>query len=45
MEIDPKLQIEKNVKSVCMPMEVVYEALLKADMLGEEQEENENGEG
>ena len=34
---DPKLQIEKNVKAVWMPMETVYEALLKASMLDEEQ--------
>ena len=45
---DPELQIEKDVKAVCMPIETVYEALLKTDMLGEEQEkkeENEDGEG
>ena len=33
---DPELQIEMNVKAVYMPMETVYKALLKADMLGEE---------
>ena len=44
---DPKLQIEKDVKAVCMPMETVYKALLRAGTLDEEQEkkkENEDGE-
>ena len=45
---DPDLQIEKDVKVVYMPMEIMYKALLKAGMLDEEQEkkeENEDGEG
>ena len=48
VDSNPKLQIEKDVKVICMPMGTVYEALLKADMLGEEQEkkeENKDGEG
>ena len=36
VDSDPELQIENNVKAVCMPMESVYEALLKAGMLDEE---------
>ena len=36
VDSDPELQIEKNVKAVYMPMEIVYEALLKAGMLDEE---------
>ena len=38
---NPELQIEKDVKAVCMPMETVYKALLKAGMLEEEQEKKE----
>ena len=41
---DPELQIEKDAKAVRMPMETVYKALFKAEMLDEEQE-NEGGEG
>ena len=41
---DPELQIEKDAKVVRMPMKTVYEALFKAEMLDEEQE-NEGGEG
>ena len=41
---DPEFRIEKDAKAVCMPMETVYEALFKAKMLDEEQE-NEGGEG
>ena len=33
---DPELQIEKDVKAVCMPMETVYKALLKVGTLDEE---------
>ena len=33
---DSELQIEKDAKAVRMPMETVYEALLKAKMLDEE---------
>ena len=47
VDSDSELQIEKNVKVVCMPMGTVYEVLLKAGMLEEEQEkkkENEDGE-
>ena len=33
----PELQIEKNIKAIHMPMETVYEALLKTEMLDEEQ--------
>ena len=45
---DPELQIEKDVKAVCMPKEIVYKALLKAGTLNEEQEkkkEKEDGKG
>ena len=48
VDSNPELQIEKNVKAVCMPMETVYETLLKVDILGEEQEKkekNKDGEG
>ena len=41
---DLELQIEMDVKAVCMPMETVYETLLKVGMLDEEQE-NEDREG
>ena len=41
---DPELQIEKDVKAICMPMETVYEALLKASILDEEQEKEEEKE-
>ena len=30
--------MKKDAKAVCMPIETVYEALLKINMLGEEQE-------
>ena len=40
-ERDPKLQIEKDVRAICMPMETVHEALLKASMLDKEQEKKE----
>ena len=39
------MQIEKDVKTVCMPMEIVYKALFNAGMLDEEQEKREDGEG
>ena len=39
-----ELQIKKDVKAVCMPMETVYKALLKACMLDEEQEKKEENE-
>ena len=45
---DPELQIEKDVKVVCMLMETMSKALFRAEMLDEEQEkkkENEDGEG
>ena len=42
---DPELQIKKDAKVVRMPMKTMYEALSKAKMLDEEQEENEDGEG
>ena len=48
VDSDPELQIEKDVKAVCMPMGTIYEALLKAGMLEEEQEkkkEKKDGEG
>ena len=48
MDTDSELQIEKNVEAVCMPMGTVYEALLKASTLEEEQEkkkEKEDREG
>ena len=41
---DPELQIEKDVKAVRMPMETVYEALFKAEMLDEEQEKKKENE-
>ena len=43
-----ELQIKRDVKAVCMHMEIVYEALLKAGVLDEEQEkkkEEEDREG
>ena len=45
---DSELQIEKHVKAVRIPMETMYEALLKTEMLdekSEKKEENEDGEG
>ena len=48
IDSDLELQIEKDVKAVCMPMETMYKALLKVGALDEEQEkkkENEDGEG
>ena len=33
---DPELQFEKNVKAISMPMETMYETLLKVGMLDEE---------
>ena len=44
IENDPELRIEKNVEAICMLMETVYKALLKEDMLGEEQEKKEKNE-
>ena len=44
VDSDPKLQIEKDVKAVCMPMGTVYEVLLKTGMLEEEQEKEEEKE-
>ena len=41
---DPELQIEKDVKVVCMPMKTVYKALLKASMLEEKQQKKEKSE-
>ena len=48
VESDPELLVEKDARVVCMSMEMVYEALLKAGMLEEEQEkkkEKEDQEG
>ena len=36
MENDPELLVEKDARAVCMSMVMVYEALLKAEMLEEE---------
>ena len=47
VESDLKLLIKKDIKVVCMSMEIVYEALFKVGMLDEEQEkkeENKDGE-
>ena len=44
VDSDPELQIEKDVNGVCMPMGIVYKALLKAGMLEEEQEKKEEKE-
>ena len=41
---DLELQIERDVKAVCMPMETAYEALLKIGLLDEEQEKEEKKE-
>ena len=41
---DSELQIEKDVRAVRMPMEIVHKVLLKAEMLDEEQEEREENE-
>ena len=38
VDSDLELRIENGVKAVCMPIETVYEALLRADMLDEEEE-------
>ena len=32
VESDPELLVEKDVRAVCMPMETMYEALIKAGM-------------
>ena len=48
VESNLELQIEKDVRAVCMLMETVYKALLRAGSFDEEQEkkkENEDGEG
>ena len=45
VESDPELLVEKDVRAVRMSMETVYEALLKARMLEEEQEKKEDQEG
>ena len=42
---DPELQIEKDVRAVRMPMKTVYEALFKAELLNEAQEEKEDEDG
>ena len=44
VDSDPELQMENDVKAVCMPMGTVYEALLKASMLKEEQEKEKENE-
>ena len=44
MKNDPELLIKKDIRAVSMPMETVYEALLKASMLKEEQEKEEEKE-
>ena len=44
IESDPELLIEKDIRVVCTPMEIVYEALLKAGMLDEEQEKKKEKE-
>ena len=44
VDSDPELQIEKDVKAVCMPMGTIYEVLLKAGMLEEEQEKKKDKE-
>ena len=36
VDSDSELQIEKDIKAVCMPMGTIYEALFKAGMLDEE---------
>ena len=41
---DLELLVEKNARVVCMSVETVYEALLKARMLEEEQEKKEEKE-
>ena len=47
IDSDPKLQIEKDVRAVRMPMGTVHEALFKTEMLDEERKkkESEDGEG
>ena len=44
MECDLELLVEKDARAVCMSKEMVYEALLKAEMLEEEQEKKEEKE-
>ena len=41
VESEPELLVEKDARVVYMSMEMVYEALLKAGMLEEEQEKKE----
>ena len=35
------MQVERDVRAVCMPMGIVHEVLLKAGMLNEKQEKKE----
>ena len=42
VESDLKLLVEKDVRAVHMPMETVYETLLKVRMLDEEQEKKKD---
>ena len=44
VDSDPEIQIEKDVRDIRMSMEMVYEALLKARMLEEEQKKKEEKE-
>ena len=41
MESDQELLIERDIRAVCMPMKMVYEALFKEGMLDQEQEKKE----
>ena len=41
VESSQKIQIKKDVKDVCMPMELVYEVLVKAGRLEGRQEKEE----
>ena len=36
-----EMQIEKDVRAICMPMGIMHEALLKAGMLNGEREKKE----
>ena len=41
VESNQDLQLKKDVKDVCMPMRLVYEALVKASRLKDEQGKEE----
>ena len=44
VESDPKLLIVKDIRIVCMPMEIVHEALFNAGLLDEKQKNKKENE-